>query len=160
MGYYVELTPEEKEERNLAKEIERNKLLKQKKILNIFFWIAAGIFIATIITTIVLCYINNVFTSSNSDYRKSQPLSAMVLIFVLYFTCSGFNIGFNWTINCFQTETIIPVTTIDHDWVTKVLADPTGNFAGLPSLLNAAFLISIIVMLVLATLKRKINMRL
>ena len=43
MGYYVELTPEEKEQRRLEKEILTQKLLKQRKI-------SARLFLADILS--------------------------------------------------------------------------------------------------------------
>ena len=73
MGYYVELTPEEKEQRRLEKEILTQKLLKQRKIVTIFFWIAAGLFIASVITTIALCWYNNVFYSKNTPHVDIFP---------------------------------------------------------------------------------------
>lgn len=160
MGYYVELTPEEKEQRRLEKEILTQKLLKQRKIVTIFFWIAAGLFIASVIATIALCWYNNVFYSKTTDYYARQPLSSVVLIFVLFFTFSGFDIGFDWKINCFGETTIIPVETLDHDWVVQILKDPFGVINFLPQLINGVFLVSLVVMLVLATLKRKINTQL
>lgn len=160
MGYYVELTPEQKEQRRIEKELLTKKLLKQRKIVTIFFWIAAGLFIASVIATIGLCWYNNIFFSKTTDYYARQPLSSVVLIFVLFFTLSGFDLGFNWKINCFGEETIIPVTTLDHEWVTKVLADPFGVIKFLPQLINGVFLVTLVAMLVLATIRRKINTQL
>ena len=160
MAYYVELTPEQKEQRRIEKELLRQKLLKQREIITIFFWIAAGLFIASVLATIFLCWWNNVFISNLTGQYSRQPLSAMVLVFVLYFTLSGFDLGFDWKINCFGEETIIPVTTIDHDWVTMVLKDPFGVISFLPQLINGIFIVTLVAMLVLATIKRKINTRL
>lgn len=160
MGYYQELTEEQKLQKKVEKEKLDAKLKKRLKLVNIFFWIATGIFIATIILTIALTWKNNVFTSKTTNVSTPQPLSAVVLIFILYFTLSGFNIGFDWKLNIFNHETIIPVRTLDHDWVSKVLADPTGLIPFMPQLLNGLFLVTLIVMLCLSALKRKIKTRL
>lgn len=160
MGYYDKLTPEQIEQKRIEKELLTKKLLKQRKIVNICFWVAAGIFIATVIATIALTWKNNVFTSKTTNISTPQPLSSVVLIFVLYFTLSGFNIGFDWHLKIFNHETIIPVRTLDHDWVCKVLKDPTGLISFMPQLLNGLFIVSLVIMLILAALKRKINTQL
>ena len=71
MGYYQELTEEQKSQKKAEKEKLNAKLKKRLKLVNIFFWIATGIFIATIILTIALTWKNNVFTSKIVNINRN-----------------------------------------------------------------------------------------